>query len=235
MRCMCILLFFVFANGAFAQDITPSGEDILNRMEASFEKIKDYVVTLEATVKMEGVHIPRREATLFYKKPDKIHIESKGLMFLPRQPMVLNAHYLREKFTPSGVQKEATSEDHVLYRLTLVPKEEVAGVRIEIWVEDTHWSVKKMEITRFKGGNLVAHVEYMMIKGKYWLPKKVLVELTIPVSHRRPYFFEGSGEVEDWKENESQKPRKGTVTISFKDYRGVNAGLSDEVFKRRRK
>jgi len=29
------------------------------------------------------------------------------------------------------------------------------------------------------------------------------------------------------------EPGKGIVTISFKDYRGVNAGLSDEVFKRK--
>ena len=233
MRCTYILLFFVFANGAYAQDLTPSAEDILNRMEASFGKIEDYVVTLEATVKMEGVHIPRREATLFYKKPDKIHIESKGLMFLPKQPMVLNAHYIREKFTPSSVQKEASDKDNILYRIKLVPKEEGSGVSIVVWVEDKHWSIKKMEITRFKGGTIVADVEYVMIKGKYWLPRNVVVELTIPASRQRSYLFEDPGEVEDWKKNDSAEPRRGMVTISFKEYRGVNAGLSDEVFQRK--
>ena len=90
-----------------------------------------------------------------------------------------------------------------------------------------------MEITRFKGGAIVAHVEYMMIKGKYWLPRNILVKLTIPASRHRFHLFEDPGEVEDWKENDSAEPRKGIVTISFKDYRGVNAGLSDEVFKRK--
>jgi len=233
MKLLCIILFLVFATPGFAEDFVLSAEDILNRMEASFEKIEDYVVTLEATVKMEGINIPRREATLFYKKPNKIHIESKGLMFLPKQPMVLNAHYLKEKFSPSSVQKEVISEDNILYKLKLVPKEEGADVKIEIWVEDKHWSIKKMEITRFKGGTIVAHVEHVMIKGKYCLPRKVLVELTIPARRRRPHMFEDPGELEDWKENDSAEPRKGIVTISFKDYRGVNAGLSDEVFKRK--
>ena len=233
MRCVYILLFLLSANGAFAQDLTPSAEEILNRMEASFEKIEDYVVTLEATIKMKGVNIPRRKATLFYKKPNKIHIESKGLMILPMQPMVLNAHYLREKYSPSSVHKEATNEDKILYRLKLVPKEDGADVRIEIWVEDKHWSIRKMEITRFNGATISAHVEYMMIKDKYRLPRKVQVELTIPASHRRSYLFEGHGDAEDLNENDSTEPRKGIVTISFKDYRDVNAGLSDEIFKKK--
>jgi outer membrane lipoprotein-sorting protein len=233
MKYMCILFFFLSANGAFAQDPQPSAEDILNRMQASFNTIEDYVVTLEATIEMKGVNIPRREATLFYKKPDKIHIESKGLMFLPKQPMVLNAHYLREKFSPSDVQKEATDGNNILYRLKFAPKEEGADIRIVIWVEDKHWSIKKMEITRFKGGVIVAHVEYMMIKGKYWLPRNVLVKLTIPAGRHRFHVFEDPGEVEDWKKNDSPQIRKGIVTISFKQYRGVNAGLSDEVFKRK--
>jgi outer membrane lipoprotein-sorting protein len=200
-------------------------------METSFGKIEDYVVTLEADVNMEGVHIPRRKATLFYKKPDKIHIESKGLMFLPRQPMVFNAHYIREKFTPSSVHKEAINKDNILYRLKLVPKEEGSGVSIVAWVEDKHWSIKKMEITRFKGGDIVAHVEHMMINEKYWVPRNIVVELTIPASHRRSFLFEDPGEIEDWKENDSAEPRRGTVTITFKDYRSVNEGLSDEVFE----
>ena len=115
----------------------------------------------------------------------------------------------------------------------MVPKEERPVREIEIWVEDKHWAIKGMEITRFKGGTIVAHVEHLMIKGKYRLPRNVLVELTIPARRRRSHMFEDPDEFEDWKENDSAEPRKGIVTISFKDYRGVNAGLSDEVFKRK--
>jgi outer membrane lipoprotein-sorting protein len=232
MKVLYALLLFVFATSGFAEALMPSAQEILNRMEASFEKIEDYVVTLEGTIKMVGVNVPKTEAILFYKKPNKIHIESKGILFLPKKVMVINPYYLNRYFKPLSIEKKIVKEV-TIYKITLIPKEKRLRNGIEIWVEDKHWSIKKMKITRFKGSTVMAHIEYTMIKGKYWLPKSTVVELNIPAKARRPEIFDDFGEIDHWEEKGTVKTKKGIVNILFKNYRGVNAGLSDEVFKRK--
>ena len=232
MKVLYALLLFVFATSGFAEALMPSAQEILNRMEASFEKIEDYVVTLEGTIKMEGVNVPKTEAILFYKKPNKIHIESKGILFLPKKVMAINPYYLNRYFKPLSIVKMIVKEV-TIYKITLIPKEKRLRNGIEIWVEDKHWSIKKMKITRFKGSTVMAHIEYTMIKGKYWLPKSTVVELNIPAKARRPEIFDDFGEIDHWEEKGTVKTKRGIVNILFKNYRGVNAGLSDEVFKRK--
>lgn len=232
MKFLYVLLFSVFATAGFAEDLMPSAQEILNRMTSSFEKIEDYVVTLEGTIKMEGVNVPKTEAILFYKKPNKIHIESKGILFLPKKVMAINPYYLKRYFKPLSIEKKIVKEV-TIYKITLIPKEKRMGNEIEIWVEDKHWSIKRMKITGLKGSTVLAHIEYTMIKGKYWLPKSTVVELNIPAKARRPETFDDFGELDPWEEKGTGKPKTGIVNISFKNYRGVNAGLSDEVFKRK--
>jgi len=232
MKVLYVLLLFVFATSGFAEALMPSAQEILNRMEASFEKIEDYVVTLEGTIKMVGVNVPKTEAIFFYKKPNKIHIESKGILFLPKKVMAINPYYLNRYFKPLSIV-EMIVKEVTIYKITLIPKEKRLRNGIEIWVEDKHWSIKKMKITRFKGSTVMAHIEYTMIKGKYWLPKSTVVELNIPAKARRPEIFDDFCEIDPWEGKGTVKTKRGIVNILFKNYRGVNAGLSDEVFKRK--
>ena len=230
MKVLYVLLFFIFVTSGFAEDVMPSAQEILNRMTSSFEKIEDYVVTLEGTIKMGGVNVPKTEAILFYKKPDKIHIESKGILFLPKKVMAINPYYLKRYFKPLSIEKTIVKEV-AIYKIKLIPKEKPLGNEIEIWVEDKHWSIKEMKIAGLKGSTVLAHIEYTMIKGKYWLPKSTVVELNIPAKTRRHEVFADFGEIDRWEEKGTGKTKKGIVNILFKNYRGVNAGLSDEVFK----
>ncbi len=232
MKVLYFFLLFVFITSGFAGDLIPSAQDILDRMESSFEKIEDYVVTVEGTIKMEGVNVPKKKAIYYYKKPNKIHIESKGILFFPKKVLAINPYYLKRYFKPVSIEKKIVKEV-TIYKITLIPKEKRLRNEIEIWVEDKHWSIKKMKITRFKGSTVLAHIEYAMIKGKYWLPKSTVVKLNIPAKARRSGTFEDFGEVDLREEKGAGKPKTGIVNISFRNYRGVNAGLSDEVFKRK--
>lgn len=224
-----ILLSFVSVSSGLAGDLIPSPQKILDRVEASFEKIDDYVVTLEEAIRMEGVKVPKTKAILYYKKPNKIHIESKGIMFIPKQGMVINpSYYLKKYFKPLNVEEEIVKGTK-FYKLILIPKEKRLRKKIMLWVESKHWSIKRMEITGFEGGSVLVHIEYTMVKGKYWLPKSTLIELDIPAKAPRPEIFDYFGELDTQKERKPTKPKKGIVIISFGDYK-VNTGLPDEIF-----
>ncbi len=79
----------------------------------------------------------------------------------------------------------------------------------------------------------MVHIEYTMIKEKYWLPKSTVAKLNIPSKVRRSGTFEDFGEIDLREEKGAGKPKTGIVNILFKNYRGVNTGLSDEVFKKK--
>lgn len=232
---VCILALFalgVSADFGFGEDSRLSAKDILKRMQKSFEEIEDYTVTLDETIKMEGVKIPKREVKLYYKKPNKVHIESKDIAFIPRGGIVINPSYhLKEHFKPLGVEEEIL-EGIRTYRLTLTSKEASLGKKAMLWVESKHWSPKKMEITGWEGGTVLVQIEHAIVEGKYWLPKSTLVELNIPSKTPKRRVFESLDDFDARKERLSVRPRKGTVSISFRDYK-VNTGLCDEIFERK--
>jgi hypothetical protein len=52
--------------------------------QAEFEKIDDYQVDVRIKVDVDFLKMPEREATIYYKKPDKFHIDSENFAMLPK-------------------------------------------------------------------------------------------------------------------------------------------------------
>ena len=75
-----VLLFSILA---FSQSKNP--DSILDRVKEEFNKIDDYTVDVKIKVDVDFLKMPDREAKIFFKKPDKIHIESEGFAMLPKE------------------------------------------------------------------------------------------------------------------------------------------------------
>ena len=65
-------------------------------VEASVD-VSDFTVTIDAEVNMEQVQVPNMHATMYFKKPDKIHFDSKGFLFVPRDGIMLNPAVLSDR------------------------------------------------------------------------------------------------------------------------------------------
>ena len=75
-------LIILFVTLGFSQQKNP--ETILDDVKKEFEKIEDYQVDVKIKVDVEFLKMPEREATIFYKKPDKFHIDSENFALLPK-------------------------------------------------------------------------------------------------------------------------------------------------------
>ena len=94
----------LFCTIGFSQLKNP--ETILENVKKEFEKIEDYQVDVKIKVDVDFLKMPEREATIFYKKPDKFHIDSENFALLPKSGLnssplgFLNydykAYYIRE-------------------------------------------------------------------------------------------------------------------------------------------
>ncbi len=219
----CALLLMAAIQLSPAQ--TPTAAEILHNMKSQFDLVKDYTATLKVAVDMEKMQIPEMLVTIYFKQPDKIHIEAKNFAMVPREIVGLNPAQLLDKFDATVVGSER-KESVTVYKLRLVSKPEKGKPVREsyIWVDGTRWVVIHYESTPSDVRKVTVDLEYETVDGKFTLPSKIEARMDIQQSP------DSSGEK---MYNPQRMPRKGTASIIYTDYK-VNTGLSDEIFEKKK-
>jgi len=219
----CALLILAAIQLSPAQ--TPTAAEILHTMKSQFDLVKDYTATLKVAVDMEKMQIPEMLVTIYFKQPDKIHIEAKNFAMVPREIVGLNPAQLVDKFDATVVGSERKGSAMV-YKLRLVSKPEKGKPAREsyIWVDGTRWVVIHYESSPSDVRKVAVDLEYETVDGKYTLPSKIEARMDTQQS--------SDSSVEKMY-NPQRMPRKGTASIMYSDYK-VNTGLSDEIFEKKK-
>lgn len=216
------LLLMVAIRPSYGQ--TPAAAEILQNMKRQFETVKDYTAQLKVTVDMEKMQIPEMLVTVYFKQPDKIHIEAKNFAMVPREIAGMNPAQFIDKFDATVVET-SRKENIPVYKLRLLSKPEKGKPIREsyIWVDGARWVVTHFESTPSDVRKVAVDFEYQTVDGKYMLPSKIEAHM----DNQQP--ADSSSE----KMYSPQRlPRKGSATILYSDYK-VNTGLSDEIFQKK--
>ncbi|MEI6501791.1 MAG: hypothetical protein WCP21_12290, partial [Armatimonadota bacterium] len=185
--------------------------------------IKDYSADVNVTVDMPNVKMPERRAKVYFKRPDKVAIDSKGIVMIPKKALVpgnLGAQLGKDaQVTLAGTKVQAGVP---LYFLKVTPTASShANDRILFWVRGDRWTVERMEAQSGGKQQLTVTWEYQLVSGKHWMPRRLVA--TLPpggsVSRHMP--------PRPPEEKPSNKP--GVITVTFSNVR-VNTGLSDSLF-----
>jgi outer membrane lipoprotein-sorting protein len=148
----------------------PSAAAILENVGKGFEGIGDFVTTIEAEVDMERVRVPKMKATMYFKKPDKVHFSSSNFAMLPREGVMLNPSHLRQRYEPELLGEE-TVDGKILYKLQLTPKESKSRPsKLMVWVDANTWTIARMESTPYQGRMIHIAFTYSLEANKFWLP-----------------------------------------------------------------
>lgn len=221
--------FLAFVGVFLSQQQT--GDEILRRVEQQLVSIQDYVVDLQAEVNMERLRIPTMKATMYFKKPDKVHFESEGFAMLPREGIAVNPAWLRERFTATVMGIDMVNGART-QKLQLAAKDASTRIRqLFLWVNTERWTVEKMETIPYQGRNLTVLFHYLRHEGRYWLPDtmRATFGFTVPDTSANPFINQYAPQM-----NEMQRqPRSGTVTVVYSNYR-INVGLKDELFEKKK-
>ena len=214
------------AAGAFAlaRGGDQEGESILRSVDARLASVKDYTVTLDVVADIERLNVPPMHATMYFKQPDKVHLDAKGFAMLPREGLQPSFSRLLTRFTVASVGKDTVGGVPVK-KIELQPKSERTFPRsLTIDVNTERWTPERIVTTG--SGDRVAMItfSYVQVEG-VWLPSEMKAgfsmaapdsaEPDMPQAPMRP----------------PQAPRRGIVTVTFSDYR-INTGLSDEIFSK---
>jgi outer membrane lipoprotein-sorting protein len=208
----------------------PTGEQILRNVARGMEQIRDYIVDVQAEVHMERMRVPRMQAKMYFKRPNKVHIESQSFALLPREGIALDPAFLLETYDVALIGTD-TLEGQKAYKLQLAAKELATRLRqLHLWVEEKNWTILKMETIPYQGRILTVTLRHARQQGGCWLPNEMRVEFETP---NREAGDKRSDMTRSPQWEEMQRPlRSGTIHIQYTNYR-INTGLNDELFERK--
>jgi hypothetical protein len=231
-----VLMTGLVLNTTFAQKQSEAlnADTILARVVKGFGDVHDFVVTIDAEVKMERVQVPKMHAMMYFKMPDKVHFASQGFLFVPRDGVTMNPAVLSQRYDASFIGTD-TIEGLKLFKLQLAAKEKKTKLRqMYAWIDPVHWTIAKIETIPYEGRTLSMVFEYEFLQEKFWLPSKMIVTFGSTMEGERVANDSTSQPYDQFDRMHRSMPRNGMVTILYSGYK-VNVGLDDTVFEEKNK
>lgn len=213
MRRLCsITLLFVLAAATcvvWAAGIT--GDQVVAAVKSRFDPIKDYKTDITMNLKGPGVSINNMKMTLYFKKPNRIHVDAKeGMGMVPPGNYFGNPvdELTKNKKAVYLRSEKRNGADCRVIRLDPAQKQSNDPCML-LWVDKAKSVIVAVESPDH---GLKSNWSYTRVDGKYYLPSQISAEMNAP--------------------SQSGKPKKATTTIKFSNYK-VNKGISDKVFEQK--
>jgi outer membrane lipoprotein-sorting protein len=224
---LLLSLMLLGAQVTQAQD-QREGLRILTALERKYADLKDYTVDIQVHFAIETLRAPDLQAKLYYKVPDRMRIESKRVVFFPRDGGYFNpAQFKPEDYTVLFLGY-VTYEKRKAVQLRLIPKKLKGATQDMVLTIDTaKLLLQEMLLTQTGGKEVTAVFTYGTFGG-FELPTFIRLILNLPAAE--PGMAQGFGAIPDGGE---EKRVQGEITITYANYK-VNTGLGDELFKKKK-
>lgn len=211
---------------------TPTAEEMMQNVVKGFEGVNDFIVDIVANVKMERAQIPKMNAAMYFKRPDKIHFDAQGFLLVPREGLALNPATLQERYGASSAGTD-TVGGRILCKLLLAAKNETTRLRqLSLWVDPANWTITKIETVPYEGRTLSLLFSYELQQGKYWLPSKLEASFGAVAATGKPAKETTAPPAQQLEELQHSMPRNGSVTVLYSNYR-INVGVDDAIFEKK--
>ncbi len=206
-----VLVILVLA-ASVALAAAPSADAIFESVKKGFAGVNDYRADVTLTIKGPQVSINDMRMTLYFKKPNKVHVEAaQGMAMVPPSSFFGNPMTV----LPSGARpvyvKSERKCDRECDLLKLAnPKTDARASAVYIWVDKDRKVIVAMETS----GEMATKTawRYQKVDGKHYMPTEITADMKMPHGP---------------KAGQSSK-----AVIQFTNYR-INKGISDKVFQRK--
>ncbi len=219
----------------------PDPRKVFTELLKPYRDFNDYTVKIHAYVNMPTIRIPDFSAILYFKKPDKFHIETRSFAPIPRDSGVFNPF----QFDPQKNLITYLRTEHLngapMDVFKVEPLETKALIRYyHVWVGGTPGRILQVESLSVKGTKGQVKPTYRTVEQgleKWLLPEKVHVHLTFPEGMNNTNtssfttkdnpFSSGMRRLDDVS-------GEGDISLSYSEWR-INTGLDDLLFQKDKK
>jgi hypothetical protein len=229
MKKALILIILIISFPALSQTKDPDA--ILNSLKSKYSGIKDYTVDARIQVDVSFLKMSEKQARIYYKYPDKIHVETDGFALLPKRAASFDpASFIGNDYTAVYIRNEKWGNTTVDVIKTIPHDPESDVILNTFWIDPVKKQIRQFEINSKSGGTFQVVLEYNNLP--YDLPQSLTVNFDVKEMNL-PKTATGEINVTD-KKKDSGKSNKGKVMITYSNYK-VNTGLDDKLFKEKKK
>jgi hypothetical protein len=158
-----VVMILLLAAGV-SSSATITAKQVLAKASLNYNVINDYIVDAQLSIDSPSIHIPKTDVKIYYKKPDKVHVDSRdGLAILPKNGLMT-----------SNPAKQFISADE----LSITGSARIDG-------RNCYWLVMRISANPGYGPSVDVELKYIEVEGKYWLPVYTKAKLSIPLMSRR--------------------------------------------------
>jgi len=229
---MKILLFLLLISFNFSTAQKKDPDKILEEAKKTFEIVNDYVVDVNIKVDVDFLKVPETEAKIYYKEPNKVHLESDGFALLPKDGMDFSPlGLLKDEYT-AIYERTDTIEGNKTDVVKVIPLGDANDIILTtLWIDESMHIIRKVESTPKIGGTFKIELKYDISKTEFPLPSSMIFTFNID----RMNLPKGmGGELNENKPKDEKKTSTGKVYITYKNYK-VNKGIPDSVFEEKKK
>ncbi|MEN6317739.1 MAG: hypothetical protein ABFD82_03140 [Syntrophaceae bacterium] len=216
----------------------PDPRVIFHELLRPYQTLNDYTVTIQAKVTMQALRIPDFTATLYFKKPDKFHIETRNFAPIPRNSGVFNPFQFDPEKNRIAYEHSENLDGTRAEVFRVEPRQSDSRIRFYyIWIGGSPKRILQMENHSYKGTKMLVRPSYKYVQQgieKWLLPEKIHVHLTFPEGVRSPDSTSFSVKETPFSRGLSggdEMPGEGDVYISYGEWR-INTGLDDRLFQK---
>ncbi len=223
---LAIILFIFCKNITNAQ----TAEEILQKVRAKLQKVDDYEADGKMKTNVAFIKAPIATVRVYYKKPNMLRIiNENGISFIPKGSVNINLNNTFINIGQFGII-DAGKDNTGLHVIKLLPKDDTADIVLStLYIDEKSMLVKKSKTTTKENGTYELEMSYGKY-SEYGLPDKIVFSFNTK-DYKLPKGITLDYDDGTEKDREKLKNKKGTVEISYTNYR-INKGIDNSVFTR---
>jgi hypothetical protein len=215
----------------------PDPRQVFAELVKPYRNLNDYTVKIHARVNLPTIRVPDFTATLYFKKPDRFHIETKNFAPIPRNSGVFNPSQFDPEKNRITYQRAENLDGAraALYRVE--PLDAKSQVRYyNVWVGGVPGRILQVESLSFRGTKTLVKLSYATVAQgaeKWLLPDNVHVHLTFPEGVMNPdsSFSTKDNPISGGMGRIDEISGEGDIHIAYGGWL-VNTGLDESLFKK---
>lgn len=203
---------------------------IVKEVRLKLEKVTDYSADVHIKAQVPMLKIDEVDAQIFYKAPDQMKVESKGIAILPKQGMgELNQFISNEKAYTCALNGTKMLDDTKTAVVSVLPTTENSDiVLVKLWIDTQKDLILKSQITSKANGTLEVRY-YYGDQSKYGLPYKMVFTIDVK-KFKLPKSVAADLHQNKKKPQAKDGPQTGIIVLQMRNYK-VNEGISEAKFK----
>ncbi|MCK4904042.1 MAG: hypothetical protein KAS35_05070 [Candidatus Marinimicrobia bacterium] len=247
---MTHLLIFILLSNLVAQvkdksltSIFPTADSVLDSLEQNYNRVEDYYVSIEISIKTPILRMPRKRVNFWFKQPNLTKVETKGFAAIPKSGMVSSPIDVFDNLSNISVIGAEYYNDKQVWILQgeLIPDslmfgnmnktEDTNGLIMKMWVDLNNWTLIKSETFMDTFKIVEISSEYKSFPNNINLP----IETNLLFNYRSDIMpamvsFHGSNSpIKKSTKQDSIKVMSGSITMKYSKY-NINQGIDDAFF-----